>query len=203
MTTHAPADDDASQVVSLTKADLRTLIAEAVAGAGASALPPGAYYGEDGKVYRDALEPSGRVRIVKAPDGRVLRRESVARTIKRTVRLVDPTEPNGVVMALRAAKLVATNLGPDVYHPVYKDWFRGGAKRERDLPQHINDATVGAATFIEIEDDPEATIVEDHVTVSSAIVSTEPGEDTGAAENPKEAPRHELPAKAGSLQVKA
>jgi len=195
MTTHAPAEDDASQVVSLTKADLRTLIAEAVnaAGGGASALPPGAYYGEDGKVYRDALEPSGRVRIVKAPDGRILRRESVARTIKRTVRLVDPTEPNGVVMALRAAKLVATNLGPDVYHPVYKDWFRGGAKRERDLPQHINDATVGAATFIEIEDDPEATIVEDHEVPevkTSALphvtVSAEPGEDGGAVEPPRE-----------------
>jgi len=137
-------------------------VAEQVRAAGVAptTLPPGAYLGADGGVYRDVPARTGRVREVKSPDGKVIRREAVLRTVTRRVQLVADTSPVGVIRALRAAKLAADEHGPDVYHPVYRDWFRGGAKREHDLPQNTSDAMVGPVMFVPIEDDPELSVVE-------------------------------------------
>jgi hypothetical protein len=155
--------------ISLLPSELQQLVAEQVeqhvakvAPAG-TALPPGAYYGPDGGIFRDVPARTGRVREVKAPDGRLLRREAVVRTVTRSVMLITDPSPGGVVQTLRAAKLKANEHGPDVYHPRFRDWFRGGAKREHDLPENLSDEMAGPITFVPITDDPESSVIEAEV----------------------------------------
>jgi len=155
--------EPAERAITITASELRALVAEQVAEATASGglgLPPGAYRGADGAVYRDVQMPTGRTREVKNADGKVVRTQAVLRTVARTVLLVSETSPDGIRSALKRAKLRATTDGPDVYHPRYRCWFRCGAKREVDLPENLGElGNGGAVEFLDILPDPAASVL--------------------------------------------
>jgi hypothetical protein len=158
-----PPSPSPERAITITPSELRALVAEQVAEATASGglgLPPGAYRGADGAVYRDVQVPTGRVREIKNADGRVVRTQAVLRTVARTVLLVQETSPSGVRAALKAAKLRATTDGPDVYHPRWKCWFKWGSKRQVDLPENLGElGNGGAVEFLDILPDPAASVL--------------------------------------------
>ena len=166
----SPPESAPERPLMVTPSELRALVAEQVAEATASGglgLPPGAYRGADGAVYRDVQMPTGRTREVKNADGKVVRTQAVLRTVARTVLLVQETSPQGVRAALKRAKLRATTDGPDVYHPRYRCWFRCGAKREVDLPENLGElGNGGAVEFLDILPDPAASVLLEDLEVS-------------------------------------
>lgn len=152
-----PGGIDPSATVTLSAAELNRLLSDVVRGGGM--LPPGAFREQDGVVYRYVLEPTGRMRPVKGPDGKPTGRfESVNRRVRRAVYLTYDMSPQGLIKGKRAAQVA----GLDFYHPKY-GWLRNGTKREVEVEENLGS---GAQSFemvydlIEVpdEDGPAATV---------------------------------------------
>lgn len=130
---------DNSPLVQLTEAGLMKLLADAQRGM--AFLPPGAERDENGQVYRYVLEPTGRRKKVKGPDGKPTgREEEVCRRVRRPVFMAQDTSPEGLV----AAKRTAYRRQMDFYWPGRDPssgqiigWLRLGCKREVDVPMNL------------------------------------------------------------------
>lgn len=171
------------RTLTLTESQLKAIIADAVreAGAGGS-IPPGAYRTETGEVFRDVLEPTGRLRTNKQT-GRL---EAVNRVVQRRVHLVVDASPDG----LRQARRTCQASGLDWYHPRL-GWHRGG-KREVEVEQNLGN---GAALFeMQFEEMPteddygESTVTMQGVAANDPDTRPEAGSAPAPTEQPEPAP---------------
>ena len=127
-------------MIQMTEEGLRKLLDDVAKGQGF--LPPGAYRDEQGQVWRDVLEPTGRKRINKETG----QEEEVLRRVRRPVYLTNDTSRDGLIAARRTAARremdfywpgapqgVAVGCpDPGLTGPV--GWLRYGMTREGDAP---------------------------------------------------------------------
>lgn len=132
MTSPTTLDPNEQNIV-LSPADLQRLIADV--SQGIASLPPGAYRDEGG-VWRDVLEPTGRFRTNRETG----RRETISRRVRRRVLVTFDASPEGLLKAKRQAQIT----GQDFYHTGRDPksgqvigWLRGGVKREVDVPENL------------------------------------------------------------------
>lgn len=131
----APADAvPDGKVIQMSEEALLRLLNEARGGG--LYLPPGAERDQDGVVYRVVNVPTGRIRLVKDAEGKVIKEQHVIRRQKRVVMLVQDPSPAGLVETAKKCKRQAGEHGPDFYHPRL-GWVRCGAKREVDVTENL------------------------------------------------------------------
>jgi hypothetical protein len=121
---------EAEKTVTLTESQIKALLADAIAQAGAQGalLPPGAYRAE-GRVWRKVWVPtSGRTNPTTGQPEQGLRK------VRRPVMLVVDQSREGLLRAQTAAYQASPQQ--DVYHPEH-GWLRNGKKPEVDHPANL------------------------------------------------------------------
>lgn len=92
-------------------------------------LPPGAYYGDDGRVYRDRMHFLGY-----ETDPETGQQRELHDLTAREVYLSSATDPQGVYQAQK----VAQARGLDFYHPQH-GWLKRGRTPERERPEQMGE----------------------------------------------------------------
>src|SRR5215471_5573941 len=136
MATETTTTDAANEpkLIQLDEATLMRLLHEARMGG--SYLPPGAFRGEDGVVYRTVREATGRYRSIRDANDKEIRREEIVRQRRRLVRLVADPSPVGLLEVAKYCKRHASDNGPDFFHHQL-GWIRNGSKREVDVAENL------------------------------------------------------------------
>jgi hypothetical protein len=185
--TTAPESPGDGKVVQMTEEALLRLLNEARSGT--IFLPPTAYRDQQGQVWRDVLEPTGRMRKNKQTG----QMEEVLRKQRRPVLLASDTSREGLI----AGRRMAARRSMDFYWPGPPQgvavgcpeprlegsvgWLRNGVKREAEAPANIGSGAESFEMVFTPIEAPEDIGYSTATMQGVAITPDDPTEDTSTS----------------------